>query len=96
VGSVDFKTGFVRLKAEDTKTNEAGFPMTPELTALLRRKYKVRRLVRIMCFWWVESLPDLLRPPSTTPANAQGSQGFGSMTSGIPLYPTCDEQGLII
>lgn len=42
---VDFKTGFVRLKAEDTKTNEGRIiPMTPELTALLRRKYKVRRL----------------------------------------------------
>ena len=42
---VDFKTGFVRLRAEDTKTNEGRIiPMTPELTALLRRKYKVRRL----------------------------------------------------
>ena len=42
---VDFRKGFVRLKAEDTKTNEGRIiPMTPELTALFRCKYKVRRL----------------------------------------------------
>ena len=42
---VDFRRGFVRLKAEDTKTNEGRIiPMTPELTALFRCKYKVRRL----------------------------------------------------
>jgi len=42
---MDFKAGFVRLKGEDTKTNEGRIiQMTPELTALLRRKYKVRQL----------------------------------------------------
>lgn len=42
---VDFKTGFIRLKAEDTKTNDGRIiPMVPELTALLRGRYKVRQL----------------------------------------------------
>jgi integrase len=42
---VDFKTGFIRLKAADTKSNDGRIiPMTPELTTLLRGRYKVRRL----------------------------------------------------
>jgi integrase len=44
-GRVDFKAGFIRLRAEDTKTNDGRIiPMMPELTALLRGLYKVRRL----------------------------------------------------
>jgi len=42
---VDWKAGLVRLKAEDTKTDEARLiPLTPELTVLLRDLYKVRYL----------------------------------------------------
>ncbi len=40
---VDWKAGLVRLKAEDTKTDEARLiPLTSKLTALLRDLYKVR------------------------------------------------------
>jgi len=42
---VDFKTGFIQLRAEDTKTDEARIiPLTPELTGLLKNLYKVRYL----------------------------------------------------
>ena len=42
---VDFKSGVIHLRAEDTKTEEARVvPMTPELTALLKNLYKVRYL----------------------------------------------------
>ena len=41
------KAGLVRLKAEDTKTDEARLtPLTSKLTALLRDLYKVRYLLR--------------------------------------------------
>ena len=44
-GRVDWKAGLVRLKAEDTKTDEARLiPLTSELTALLGDLYKVRYL----------------------------------------------------
>jgi integrase len=42
---VDLKAGLVRLKAEDTKTDEARLiPLTADLTALLKDLYKVRYL----------------------------------------------------
>ncbi|HIA13577.1 MAG TPA: hypothetical protein EYN74_01560, partial [Nitrospirales bacterium] len=42
---VDFKASLIRLQAEDTKTDEPRIiPLTPELTASLRRLYKVRYL----------------------------------------------------
>jgi len=42
---VDFKMGFIQLRAEDTKTDEARIiPLTPELTGLLKTLYKVRYL----------------------------------------------------
>jgi len=42
---VDFKMGFIKLRAEDTKTDEARIiPLTPELTGLLKNLYKVRYL----------------------------------------------------
>lgn len=42
---VDFKEGLIQLKAEDTKTKKGRIvPLTPELTTLLRRLYKVRYL----------------------------------------------------
>jgi integrase len=42
---VDFKMGFIQLRAEDTKTDEARIiPLTPELTGLLKNLYKVRYL----------------------------------------------------
>ncbi|HIB55052.1 MAG TPA: hypothetical protein EYN18_03680 [Nitrospirales bacterium] len=41
----DFKASLIRLQAEDTKTGEPRIiPLTPELTASLRRLYKVRYL----------------------------------------------------
>jgi len=49
-GRVDFKAGLIRLRPEDTKTEEARFiTLTPELTHLLRDLYKVLYLhMRIM------------------------------------------------
>ncbi|MDA1305466.1 MAG: tyrosine-type recombinase/integrase [Nitrospirae bacterium] len=42
---VDFKAGMIRLRPEDTKTEEARLiPLTPELTHLLRDLYKLRYL----------------------------------------------------
>ncbi len=42
---VDFKLGFIQLRAEDTKTDEGRIiPLTPELTGLLKNLYKVRYL----------------------------------------------------
>jgi integrase len=42
---VDLKAGLIRLKAEDTKTDEARFvPLTADLTAKLKELYKVRYL----------------------------------------------------
>ena len=42
---VDFKANLIRLRAEDTKTDEPRIiPLTPELTASLRTLYKVRYL----------------------------------------------------
>jgi integrase len=42
---VDFKMGFIQLRAEDTKTDDARIiPLTPELTGLLKNLYKVRYL----------------------------------------------------
>ena len=42
---VDLKAGLIRLKAEDTKTDEARIiPLTPELTASLKDLYKLRYL----------------------------------------------------
>src|SRR5437899_3195281 len=42
---VDLKAGLIRLRAEDTKTNEARLvPLTTELTARLKDLYKVRYL----------------------------------------------------
>lgn len=42
---VDTKANLIRLKAEDTKTNEGRvIPLTPELTTLLKDLYKVRYL----------------------------------------------------
>lgn len=42
---VDLKGNVIRLKADDTKTNEGRLvPLTPELTELLRDLYKVRYL----------------------------------------------------
>ncbi len=44
-GRVDFKAGIIRLRPEDTKTEEPRLiPLTPELTDLLRALYKVRYL----------------------------------------------------
>jgi len=42
---VDLKAGLIRLKAEDTKTDEARFvPLTADLTTELKELYKVRYL----------------------------------------------------
>jgi len=42
---VDLKAGLIRLRAEDTKTDESRLiPMTAELTTLLKDRYKVRYL----------------------------------------------------
>ncbi len=42
---VDFKTSFIQLRAEDTKTDDARLiPLSPELTVLLKDLYKVRYL----------------------------------------------------
>ncbi len=42
---IDFKSGFIQLRAEDTKTDEARIiPLTPELASLLKNLYKVRYL----------------------------------------------------
>lgn len=42
---VDLKAGLIRLKAEDTKTDEARFvPLTADLTAQLKELYKIRYL----------------------------------------------------
>src|SRR5262245_3083064 len=42
---VDLKAGLIRLKAEDTKTDEARFvPLTADLTAQVKELYKIRYL----------------------------------------------------
>lgn len=42
---VDFKMGFIQLRAEDTKTDDARIiPLTPKLTGLMKNLYKVRYL----------------------------------------------------
>lgn len=42
---VDLASGLIKLRAEDTKTNEARLvPMLPDLTAMLRRLYTMRAL----------------------------------------------------
>ncbi len=48
---VDLKANVIRLKAEDTKTNDGRLvPLTPELTALLKDLYKVRYLTEDSVF----------------------------------------------
>lgn len=49
--NVDLKAGFIRIRAEDTKTNEARIvPLTNELTVLLKSLYKVRYLYEAHVF----------------------------------------------
>ena len=94
---VDLKAGLIRLKAEDTKTDEARLiPLTADLTALLKDLYKVRYLHEPHVFLVAgRSRFNPSKQHSRQPVGEQGSPAFGFMISGTRRSRICVGPGSI-
>ena len=92
---VDLKAGLIRLKAEDTKTDDARLvPLTADLTARLKDLYKVRYLNEPHVFLSTGSPSNLPRGHSRPPVAEPESKGSTSTTFGTPQSPICVGPGL--